>query len=124
MYNNKHYKQAHRNMHILSTVTTSNQDRMQNMKEFIQHVDKCIKATHVQDLGKVTHQFSSGGYTAVVCLAESHIAVHTWPEFGKVTMDVYLCNYLHDNTEKCEELAELLTNYFQPERIDTTKIVR
>lgn len=33
----------------------------------------------------------SGGATAFALLAESHISVHTWPERGKVVVDVFTC---------------------------------
>ena len=34
-----------------------------------------------------------GGVTGVVLLAESHVAIHTWPELGNVTLDIYVCNF-------------------------------
>ena len=33
-------------------------------------------------------------------LAESHLAIHTWPEMGSVTVDVYVCNFTTDNTRE------------------------
>ena len=41
-------------------------------------------------VGELFHRFDSGGgVTGVVLLAESHLAVHTWPELQAVTLDVY-----------------------------------
>ena len=40
------------------------------------------------------------GITGVVLLAESHLAVHTWPELGAVTLDVYVCNIGADNSAR------------------------
>ena len=37
------------------------------------------------------HQFRPCGVTGVVLLAESHASVHTWPERGLVTLDVFTC---------------------------------
>ena len=36
----------------------------------------------------------------MVLLAESHLAIHTWPETGNVTIDVYVCNFSSDNSGK------------------------
>lgn len=33
----------------------------------------------------------AGGYSGFVMIAESHIAIHTFPEKGFVTIDVYTC---------------------------------
>jgi spermidine synthase/S-adenosylmethionine decarboxylase proenzyme len=37
------------------------------------------------------HAFEPQGVTAVVVLAESHVSVHTWPEWGGATLDAYTC---------------------------------
>ncbi len=57
------------------------------------------------------HQGEPGGVTGMLLLAESHLAVHTWPERNGVTLDVYVCNYSADNSGKAERLmAELLAD--------------
>ena len=48
------------------------------------------------------HEFSGGGATGVVVLAESHLAVHTWPEMAAVTLDLYVCNFSQDNRAAAE----------------------
>jgi len=37
------------------------------------------------------HHFSPYGVTAVVVIAESHLAVHTWPEFRYAAVDLFTC---------------------------------
>lgn len=38
------------------------------------------------------HSFGSGaGITGVVLLAESHISIHTWPEYGFAAADIFMC---------------------------------
>ncbi len=37
------------------------------------------------------HQFSPQGVTATATLAESHIAIHTWPEHGYFAADLFFC---------------------------------
>ncbi len=49
-------------------------------------------------------------------LAESHIAIHTWPESGFVTVDVYVCNFTTDNTAKAEHVFRDLTAALRPSR--------
>ena len=49
------------------------------------------------DAGRATlidlcvHQFSPHGVTATATLAESHIAIHTWPEHGYFAADLFFC---------------------------------
>jgi S-adenosylmethionine decarboxylase proenzyme len=37
------------------------------------------------------HQFEPQGVTAFVVLAESHFAIHTWPEKNSACLDVFTC---------------------------------
>ena len=60
------------------------------------------------------HTFDGGGFTGTVVLAESHLAIHTWPERQGLTLDVYVCNYSADNSGKARKLFDLLVDYFQP----------
>ncbi len=59
-------------------------------------------------------QNSPGGVTGAVLLAESHLAVHTWPERQAVTLDVYVCNFSTDNSARARKLLALLIEAFGP----------
>ena len=61
-------------------------------------------------------QFEPQGVTGTVLLAESHLAIHTWPESGFVTLDVYVCNYTTDNTLKAERVFKALEAALEPAR--------
>ena len=69
-------------------------------------------------------QFEGSGFTGTVVLAESHVAVHTWPERAGLTLDVYVCNYSADNSEKAKTLFESIAAYFQPAEIARHAIER
>ena len=45
-------------------------------------------ATVVTD---VFHEFNPHGISGVVVIAESHLAIHTWPEFGFAAVDLFTC---------------------------------
>lgn len=68
-------------------------------------------------VGELFHHFPrGGGITGVVLLAESHLAVHTWPELGAVTLDVYVCNLNADNSGRAERVVAALEAAFAPAR--------
>ncbi|MBB2484577.1 adenosylmethionine decarboxylase [Mitsuaria sp. WAJ17] len=84
---------------------------------------RCVAAVAEAGLGAVAelfHRFTPAvagepsGITGVVLLAESHLAIHTWPELGGVTLDVYVCNYGADNSAKAEHLMDALIAAFAP----------
>ena len=60
------------------------------------------------------YQGQPGGVTGTVLLAESHLAIHTWPETGNVTIDVYVCNFSGDNTGKAQALMDGVVAAYAP----------
>jgi S-adenosylmethionine decarboxylase proenzyme len=76
-------------------------------------------------VGELFHGFPApGGVTGVVLLAESHLAVHTWPELGTVTLDVYVCNLGHDNSARAEALLARLEARFAPAHSRRQRVAR
>ncbi|TNE72254.1 S-adenosylmethionine decarboxylase proenzyme [bacterium] len=37
------------------------------------------------------HKFSPHGVSGTVVIAESHVAIHTWPEYGYAAVDIFTC---------------------------------
>ena len=77
---------------------------------------ECVRETGLTIVGDVFHQFEPQGVTGTVLLAESHLAIHTWPECGFVTVDIYVCNLATDNTGKAERLFRSLEAVLKPLR--------
>jgi len=59
-------------------------------------------------LHEVSHQFTPQGVTALGLLAESHISIHTWPEYGYAACDVFTCGRRADAEAACLYLVEVL----------------
>ena len=84
-----------------------------------------VEAAGLTHVNRLFHAFAPGaGVTGVVLLAESHLAVHTWPELASVTLDVYVCNYGSDNSAKAHALFDRLCGLFDPAQIQTRALQR
>jgi S-adenosylmethionine decarboxylase len=57
-------------------------------------------------LEKKFHMFSPYGVSGVVIIAESHLAIHTWPEFGYAAVDLFTCGNQCDPKIAYEFLKE------------------
>ena len=55
-------------------------------------------------LGESFHQFNPQGVSGVVIIAESHLVIHTWPEYGYAAADIFTCG----NSVQPEKAAEML----------------
>lgn len=88
----------------------------------------CLAAVRdcgLEAVGELFHRFEEGaGVTGVVLLAESHLAVHTWPELAAVTLDVYVCNYSGDNSARAESLLARLEAAFAPGGAERHRLLR
>ena len=70
------------------------------------------------------HLGAPGGVTGMLLLAESHLAVHTWPERAGVTLDVYVCNFTEDNSHRAQAVVTELLGAFQAGRAEREQILR
>lgn len=92
----------------------------------------CLRAVRdcgLQPVGELFHRFDlaaegQGGVTGVVLLAESHLAVHTWPELKGATIDAYVCNFGADNSARAQRLMDGLVAAFAPGQALRRQIVR
>lgn len=66
------------------------------------------------------HAFSPQGVTGVATLAESHLALHSWPEHGYLAADVFTCGD-HVNPHA---LVEVLKQRFEPGLVEVQELKR
>ena len=62
-------------------------------------------ATIVQE---VFHLFNPHGVSGVVVIAESHLTIHTWPEYGYAAVDLFTCGEDIDPESAFEYLRNAL----------------
>jgi S-adenosylmethionine decarboxylase proenzyme len=78
-------------------------------------------------VGRQFHAFAphgDAGITGVLLLAESHLAVHTWPELRTVTLDVFVCNFAGDNSRKAHRLVDELVARFDAKKVRRQELSR
>lgn len=110
--------------HLLLTLHVDDDHLLIGLSDFQDFLQQKIAEFDLQVVGISTHVFDGGGFTAAICLMESHICIHTWPEFNQLTLDIYLCNYLKDNTEKVTLLGEEFKAYFKSKVLKETVVNR
>jgi len=81
---------------------------------------EAVKKANNTPLKVVIHKFQPQGITGIVLLAESHIALHSWPEFNYIAIDIYTCG----NKAAPEKALDYLQKQFQPKKVEIKKIKR
>ncbi|RYY63841.1 MAG: S-adenosylmethionine decarboxylase [Chitinophagaceae bacterium] len=98
--------------HLIATLLVPDNDLLHEGDAFRNFIQTAVDAQGLTRLGEVFHDFPGGGFTGVVCLCESHLSVHTWPEYGRLNMDVYLSNHEQSNEGIADALFESICAWF------------
>jgi S-adenosylmethionine decarboxylase proenzyme len=69
--------------------------------------------TAAQDVGATVvgesfHRFSPQGVTGILAIAESHISIHTWPEYAYAAADIFSCGSSFHPREAAARLVDQL----------------
>lgn len=80
----------------------------------------------------IFHQFNPYGVTGVVAIAESHLCIHTWPEYGYAAVDVFTCGdslmpmsaarFLIERLQAREHSVIELKRGVMPQLVETSKV--
>lgn len=111
-------------LHLISEFKIKNPELLKDSQIIKTYFDSAIVSHKLCKVGEVYHQFPQGGYTGVICLTESHIAIHTWPEFNRVTFDVFLSNFMNYNDATAEAIHNDLLLLLDATDVNVTKLKR
>jgi S-adenosylmethionine decarboxylase len=77
--------------HLLLDLRECDSTRLDDL-EFIQTtLVESARLANATIVGHTFHKFSPQGVTGVVAIAESHICIHTWPEYNYAAVDIFTC---------------------------------
>ena len=79
-------------LHVLMEFHDCSFEKLNNMNLLEQLMNNAANLANATIIKSVFHQFSPQGVTGVVVVAESHLAIHTWPERGYAAVDFFTCN--------------------------------
>lgn len=78
------------------------------------------KASRATIISHNFHKFSPYGVSGVVVIAESHVAIHTWPEYNYAAVDIFTCGETIDPWVIQEHLKE----YFESRNVSSMEMKR
>ena len=87
------------------------------LRTLLADVARSIGATVIKDS---FYQFTPQGVSGVVIIAESHISIHTWPEYSYAAVDVFTCGDVIEPRDAVKPMSERLkaksTTYIELKR--------
>ena len=77
--------------HLLVEFYGCNKKKLNDLKFIEEAMTEAAKESKSTIVQVVFHKFSPHGVSGVVVVAESHLAIHTWPEHGYAAVDLFTC---------------------------------
>jgi S-adenosylmethionine decarboxylase len=101
-------------------IDVKNGHRLDDLEHIENTFRKCIEVAGATLLHIHMHHFTpNGGVSGVAVLAESHISIHSWPEYGYAALDIFMCG----NT-KPHLAVEVIREAFQPDELIVQECLR
>ena len=77
--------------HILAEYYSCDISALDNITFLENCMRHAVEASGATIIDTKFHQFSPYGVSGVIVIAESHMAIHTWPEYGYAAIDFFTC---------------------------------
>ena len=101
-------------LHIIADLYGVEADLIDRVEDIRALLEGAVKHAKLTKISSHYYQFRPHGATGVVLIAESHISIHTWPELGIATVDVYTCG----DPQQCIEAMNFIIDKLKPSRVD------
>lgn len=97
--------------HLLVELMDCNTETLQNVHSVRQIMVDAARFAGATIISDSFHEFNPFGISGMVIIAESHLSIHTWPEYGYAAVDIFTCG----DIIKPSDAADYLINRFECE---------
>ncbi|MFQ6009247.1 MAG: adenosylmethionine decarboxylase [Candidatus Zixiibacteriota bacterium] len=77
--------------HLIAELSDCNRATLNDSALLEQHLKEAVRLSGATIVRSVFHRYAPQGVSGVVVIAESHLSVHTWPEYGYAAVDFFTC---------------------------------
>ena len=106
--------------HVLLDLSSCNGAKLDDLPFVRETMLHAARETGASVIGEIFHHFSPQGVTGVVAIAESHLCIHTWPEFRYAAVDIFTCGEAFDPNHA----ARLIVERLESEAPEVTEVIR
>jgi S-adenosylmethionine decarboxylase len=77
--------------HLIAELADCDRDILNDTERLEFHMNEAVRRSGATIVRSVFHRYNPQGVSGVVVIAESHISIHTWPEYGYAAVDFFTC---------------------------------
>ncbi|MCD6249850.1 MAG: S-adenosylmethionine decarboxylase proenzyme [candidate division Zixibacteria bacterium] len=82
--------------HLIAEYTKCNGDKLDNLEHIKHSLLEAVRRSGATIVNSVFHRYAPQGVSGVVVIAESHMSIHTWPEYNYAAVDFFTCGQTVD----------------------------
>jgi S-adenosylmethionine decarboxylase len=112
-------RHKHVGKHLILDAWKVSSDRLNDPDFLRRAMKRAVDDCGATLINLCVHQFSPYGVTATATLAESHMAVHTWPEHGYLGADLFFCG-----PGRPEKALDTLVDLYEPKEVKVRSLNR
>lgn len=106
-------------LHIIGKVRLTGDFVPRDPEFYLERVKQIITEAGLTIVGpQALYKFDDTAFTLAVLLAESHVSMHTWYEFGFIHLDVFTCGISRDNADAARQVFDQIAQLFDPAEIE------
>jgi S-adenosylmethionine decarboxylase len=94
--------------HVIAEFYKCDKEIINNRELVETYMREAVELSGATLIDTIFHKFSPHGISGLVVVAESHFAIHTWPEYGYSAIDIFTCGDIIDNKIALKHLKEKL----------------
>jgi S-adenosylmethionine decarboxylase len=94
--------------HLLAELSDCNAAILNHQEELQRIMLEAARHSGATVVDSVFHHYNPQGLSGIVVIAESHISIHTWPEYGYAAVDCFTCGSSVNPWKALEYLKEKL----------------
>jgi S-adenosylmethionine decarboxylase proenzyme len=83
-------------VHILAEYYNCNRERLNSGATIEKFMKQAVLEAGATIVTTAFHTFNPFGVSGVIVIAESHLSIHTWPEYGYAAVDIFTCGDIVD----------------------------
>ena len=106
--------------HILIEFYNCDEEILKNPTLIKEHMNEAARIANATIVESVFHHFNPYGVSGAVIISESHLAIHTWPEYGYAAVDVFTCGDKIDSWTAFKFLEDV----FKSDRSESIEVPR
>ncbi len=106
--------------HLLLELFDCDLDAINNVEAVKGALIEAAKRAQATIVDVVFHEFNPFGVSGVVVIAESHLSIHTWPEYRYAAVDIFSCG----DVLQPEIAATYLVEQFGADRTSVVEMQR